>query len=182
MYLSDTDGRIYHYYPEKGWLHEEVNIEQEVFLNSCFIDSKGNLWSAFLNGIIFKRPGGKVEIINNAMGLPFNACNLVYEDRNGTIWIGSDGMGLFRFAGSQRIYFNKGHGIQSDLVTASLEYDSKTLVFGSYDNGLIIYRDHTFESLPLKKTTIWATVQDKNKNVWIGTDDWIFKTNFRQTE
>lgn len=182
LYLSDTDGKIYDYYPGNGSMQVEIDIHQEVFLNSCFIDSKGNLWSACLNGIIFKRPGGRVEIINNAMGLPFNDCNLVYEDRNGTIWIGSGGMGLFRFAGSQMIYFNKGHGIQSDLVTASLEYDYKTLVFGSYDNGLIIYRDHQFESFPLKKATIWAVVQDGRKNVWVGTDEGIFKTNFRQTE
>ncbi|MCE3295563.1 MAG: hypothetical protein K0R65_1277 [Crocinitomicaceae bacterium] len=182
LYLSDTDGKIYDYYPEKGTMREEVNINQEVFLNSCFIDSKGNLWSAFLNGIIFKRPGGKAEIINSAMGLPFNACNVVYEDRNGTIWIGSDGMGLFRFAGSQMVYFNAGHGMQSELIMSSLEYDYKTLVFGSYDNGLIIYRERKFESVPLKKTTIWATIQDDRKNVWIGTDDGIFKTNFRQTE
>ncbi|MGV3632126.1 MAG: two-component regulator propeller domain-containing protein [Bacteroidota bacterium] len=182
LYLSDTDGKIYAYYPGSNSMREEVNIRQEVFLNSCFIDSKGNLWSAFLNGIIFKRPGGKAEIINNAMGLPFNACNVVYEDRNGTIWIGSDGMGLFRFAGSQMIYFNKGHGMQSELITSSLEYDSKTLVFGSYDNGLLVYRDKKFENLPLKKAIIWATVEDKQKNLWIGTEDGLFKTNLKQTQ
>ena len=183
LYLSDTDGKIYDYYPGNGSLELEIDINQEVFLNSCFIDSKGNLWSAFLNGIIFKRPGGRAEIINNAMGLPFNACNVVYEDRNGTIWVGSDGMGLFRFAGSQMVYFNKGHGMPSELITASLEYDYKTQVFGSYDNGLVIYRDRQFENIPLKKAIVWACVQDSRKNLWVGTDDGIYKIiNLRQTQ
>ena len=182
LYLTTTEGDVFTFRPsEKKFIFENTLISQ-VYLNSCLFDSKGNFWTSCTDGVIFKNSTGKIEIINEELGLPFNACNLVYEDKNGTIWIGSDGKGLFRFAGPQMVYFSKRNGISSDLITSSLVLDKKTILFGSYDNGALIYNGNSFQDLALKKNRIWSSTRDDQQNIWIGTDNGLLKTNLRNTQ
>ena len=72
--------------------------------------------------------------------MPLDAISNIFEDRNGTIWIGSEGKGLFRFPGEQFVYFNSKSGIQSELITAGIEIYPNHFLFGTYDKGLIQYR------------------------------------------
>lgn len=179
--VSDTDGRIMKYDPTTGKFTLELDSKLEVYLNSCYMDSKGNLWSCSVRGLLFKKaaPRAKLELINEEMGLPHNPCNLVFEDHNGTIWVGSDGKGLFRFAGKQVVYYNKRNGISSELITSSIQYDKNTIIFGSYDKGLISFRNKKFQDLQLKKTIIWGGTVDENQNLWLATGDGVIKTDLK---
>lgn len=182
LYLTTTEGDVIIFKPNEKKFEIENKLLSQVYLNSCLFDSKGNFWSSCADGVIFKKANGQIEIINEELGLPFNACNLVYEDKNGTIWIGSDGKGLFRFAGTQMVYFSKRNGISSDLITSTLALDKNTILFGSYDNGEIIYNGINFQDLPLKKNCIWSSTRDAQQNIWIGTANGLFKTNLTKTE
>lgn len=180
-YISEKETKIYEYDPHKQKLNLFINLNADIYLNSCFIDNKGDFWSACQNGIVFKKQNKAFELINEDLGLPFNNCNLVYEDKNGTIWIGSDGKGLFRFAGFQMVYYNKRNGISSDLITSSMELDTKTLLFCSYDNGPITFSKNTFTDVEFREVVIWASIKDRFGNTWIGSADGLFKTDFNET-
>lgn len=174
--LTTTNGEIFQYFPSSK-LKKILKIEQELFLYSCIIDSKNNIWSTCNSGLISKNSSGQTQLINESQGLPLNALNCVFEDINGTIWIGSDGKGLFRFGGNSFVHYNQSNGIQSNLIISGIEISKNKFLFGSYENGLILYENKGFTSIPLDKSRIWATIQDDLGNIFLGTDEGLIYYN-----
>jgi ligand-binding sensor domain-containing protein len=146
------------------------------FTKELLIDKKQQLWACNSLGLAFVNQNNQVEIINTEKGLPFDALNCIYEDQNGTYWIGSDGKGLFRFAGTHIKYYNARNGIQSDLITATLQFQNM-MIFGSYDEGLIYYQNKKFAQRNLPNNTIWAAVFDAWNHLWVGSQNGLFKIN-----
>ncbi|MES2588493.1 MAG: two-component regulator propeller domain-containing protein [Bacteroidota bacterium] len=182
LFVSTTNGKIYQYLEAKKAFKQKIDIQQDIYLDHFFIDSKWNIWSACMNGLIYKNPQKRAQIIDNNSGLPFNVLNYVYEDKNGTIWIGTDGKGLFRFGGTNFVYYNQNNGIQSNLITSSFEKNRNSYFFGSYENGLISFNNSTFKQYDFVKSTIWTIFQDKETNLFLGTGDGLIKTNLQKNQ
>lgn len=170
LYFSDINGKVYVHDPLQKQTRELFNMGAEVFIKSLFVDDKGAIWAAHLNGLnSFDVSSGNFEL-NSSNGLSFESMNLVYEDRNGTFWFGSDGAGLLRFGGKQIVHYNQNNAIPSNLVVASMQLNDRQMVFGSYDKGLLSYNDRQFSVLHDTKNIIWAVCKDKDR-LWLGTDD-----------
>jgi ligand-binding sensor domain-containing protein/two-component sensor histidine kinase len=145
-------------------------------IRNCILDSKGNIWIPSKQGIIIIDKNEKSRLIDQFKGLPLDAISNIFEDRNGTIWIGSEGKGLFRFPGEQFVYFNSKSGIQSELITAGIEIYPNHFLFGTYDKGLIQYRkNENFILKELPNNTIWAIETDINSSIWMGSEAGLFK-------
>lgn len=151
-------------------------IPIQVGIRNCIFDSKGTVWSPSKQGLILLTEDGSMRAIDQTKGLPLDAVSTIFEDRNGTIWIGSEGKGLFRFPGEQFVYFDTGSGIQSDLITAGIELKPNVYLFGTYDKGLISYvKGGQFKQRELQNNTLWAVEKDFAGNVWIGAESGLFK-------
>ncbi len=155
-----------------------ANVSLGTSIRNCIVDSqKGNIWAPSYNGIFILDPNGKIRSIDQEKGLPLNTLSTIYEDRNGTIWVGSEGKGLFRFPGEQFIYFrqneNSKTGIKTDLTVSALEINPNRYLFGSFDNkGLIEYLSNSrFVIKEIPNGILWALEKDAMGNIWIGTDD-----------
>lgn len=147
-------------------------------IRNCIVDSQqGNIWAPSYNGIFILDPKGKIRSIDQEKGLPLNTLSAIFEDRNGTIWVGSEGKGLFRFPGEQFTYFrqneNSKTGIKTDLTVSALEVNPNRYLFGSFDNkGLIEYLYNSkFIIKDIPNGILWALEKDLSGNIWIGTDD-----------
>lgn len=68
-----------------------------------------------------------------------------------------------------------------DLVSCSLVDDNGTLWFGTTESGLFRFDGEKFQKLSerngLKSRHIYSLFQDRQKNIWIGTYDGLFKCN-----
>lgn len=174
--LTTFDTGIFKLDFNKNTVKSVGEIPTQTGIRNCIFDSKGNIWIPSCQGIIIIDKNDKSRIIDQTKGLPLDAISNIFEDRNGTIWIGSEGKGLFRFPGEQFVYFNFKSGIQSELITAGIEIYPNYFLFGTYDKGLIQYKkNENFNQNELPNNTIWAIETDRSGNIWMGSEAGLFK-------
>lgn len=176
LVFSTFDQGIFEYNIAAKKLSSLGNPLVQTGVRNCIVDSRGNVWSASQQGVVITNLDGHHRSIDESKGLPLNAISVVFEDRNGTIWIGSEAKGLLRFPGEQFVYFNANNGIQSDLITAGKEISPGNYWFGTYDKGLIQYhRNSGFVMKPLPNNTLWSMETDRIGNVWLGSESGLFQ-------
>lgn len=172
LYLTTFDLGIFRFHIRTQKFEPYGNVTAEEGPRNCIIDSRGSLWSVCTGGLLTMFPGGQHKrVIDESKGLPLSALSVIFEDRNGTIWIGSEGKGLLRFPGEQFVYFNAKNGIASDLIISGIEITRGSYLFGSYDKGLIGYSiSKGFETKIATSNPLWAIEKDAQGNTWIGSD------------
>ncbi len=141
-------------------------------------DRDGNIWLGTTLGIYsgdslnLKRyePG---PIFKNQRCLTFVLCS-----PDGSIWAIPYGKGVYRLKGDKWSYYSKKDGLVSDTVTYLYENPEGRIYFAhatnkkiSVWNGLSITGLRLFDK---SAKGIYTFVEDKRKNLWIGTNDGLF--------
>ena len=136
----------------------------------------------------------------NPSSLPFNNTRSIYVDHNNKIWICTSGGGLSRFTGDLKTnnftFQNYKHeanknALSSDLVF-SITQDEAHNYWIATENGLnqlhfnnndynqpvfkVYYRDNDTPN-SLNNNTILSTFHDKNKTLWVASQDGLHKFN-----
>lgn len=156
-------------------------------IHSIMEDKKGNVWLGIhQKGVVllpsrtnhFKYYGYK-SVKHNIIGS--HMVTAVLKDRNGTLWIGTDGDGTYGLRnGSDRpVHFIRPNNPTAPSTVLSLHEDSfGTLWLGSYDRGLARlnkntgvceYVNHLFEKRNGDIPRVFAITEDTNKNLWVAT-------------
>ena len=117
--------------------------------------------------------------------LSHNDVNVIFEDRTGTLWLGTNGGGLNlfdreseRFVSYQHDPYDAG-SLSYDEVMAIYEDRSGLLWIGTYGGGIdkidrgkkqfALYRADTYNPNSLSQRIVWAICEDKSGILWIGT-------------
>jgi ligand-binding sensor domain-containing protein len=119
-------------------------------------------------------------------------CSL--EDKNGNLWFGTTGEGLYKYDGKEFTNFLEKDGLSSNNVWCAYEDKSGKLWFGT-DDGVCCFDPEndskpftTFrveESLAvsrIEKNAVRSIFQDKRGEFWFGTDIGVFKSNSRMDQ
>lgn len=110
-------------------------------------------------------------------------CSL--EDKNGNLWFGTTGEGLYRYNGTAFTNFLEKDGLGSNNVWCIYQDKEGNLLVGT-DNGVCYYKpsSESFTYLPLEealtvsgpqKNPVHAIFQDKTGEFWFGTDQGVFR-------
>ena len=159
---------------ENGRISKDIPLQAD--LRWLSQDSRGRLWleidekgkrslQTYENGK-FTRYGPKDGIA------PFRTMSL-FEDRQGTIWIGlqNDG-GLLRFKDGKFTRYTKADGLPSDKVGAGLQ-DSEGSIWFPTSGGLARFTDRTVTTVSqgngLSADNIYPIYQDREATIWIGS-------------
>jgi ligand-binding sensor domain-containing protein/two-component sensor histidine kinase len=114
----------------------------------------------------------------------------LFEDNNGTLWIGTFGGGINRFDKKSGKFESlrsdpKISGSLSDNRVLSVYTDSRGILWaGTYGGGLNRYNSetNTFKRYSaqdgLTSDVVYGVLEDENNNLWISTDNGLFKYNF----
>lgn len=96
----------------------------------------------------------------------------IHQDRQGHLWIGTNGDGIARYDGSTLTYFTEDDGLAGPAVRAIVEDEAGTLWIGTsggvsrYTGGVFTnYREA--EGLPARD--VWSMCIDSSGDLWVGT-------------
>lgn len=171
-------------------------------VNVIIGDASGNIWAGiFQKGVLllpkrannFKYIGHK-SIKTDIIGS--NAVIAVHKDHEGTLWVGTDGDGLYGIGpnGEQTAHFK--HSSDPNAVPATImtiyEDSNNDLWIGSYLNGMAKLDRRTGKCEYVKNLRdhngdlaqrVFSITEDKDKNLWIGTmGSSLFKMNLETKE
>lgn len=146
-------------------------------------DSKGNIWSGTREGQLWKLAAGKWSRQTDFS--QSNAVAAILAGVDGSIWIGTDGSGLYRLRGESRVHFDRHNGLPSDFIRTLYLGSRNTLWIGTA-SGLSRWRDGdiaTFTSREgLPDDAILQIVEDDAGRLWLGSNRGIACVNKRDFE
>lgn len=133
-------------------------------------DRGGRLW-ACTDGFVYRVVG---ETLQTAFGEEANRSILV--DRDGTLWLGTNGHGLERFRERIVQNFSAADGLPPALVTTVLRARDGRLWAGSNCGGLSWFDGRRFHNLPnTRSSCVYTLAEDDGGDLWVGTETGLFR-------
>ncbi len=185
--LSKFDGKEFtNYGVEQGLVQSS--------LSNILIDSKGKFWVGTWGGVsLFNGERfTTVELPKSSVTLESyqktqDWITLLYEDEDGNIWIGTDGLGLLKYDGKAWQTYTNNEGLLSNNVCTMVQDQRGAIWVGSrikeHDHpdpekrfgagGLNRGTGQTFHHFPemeaFNQSSIYAVYKDSKEYIWIGT-------------
>jgi ligand-binding sensor domain-containing protein/two-component sensor histidine kinase len=171
LFAAALNGRLYR---EANQTLMPVDLPANVRglpIRNVFRDSGGTLWMGTDGQGVVRWTDSGAVLYSKHDGLMNDFARAFVEDRDGSIWIGTDG-GLSRWRNGQFENF----GLKSGLVYESIRtifLDKAGTLWVGTDGGISQYRGGTFITpAPLDRLRgqkIWAIYEDRGGGLWIGT-------------
>jgi ligand-binding sensor domain-containing protein/signal transduction histidine kinase len=156
--VRETDGRI-----EK--LESDAPIGQAAL--KVYEDAHGTVWVAKDKGL-FRVTSTGLELVDKEMQV-----RSLYSDRDGNLWVGTNGDGLYRFKDPAVRMFTKDDGLPNDVIMTVIVAHDGSVWTGANCGGITRYDGTHFQTYNEKhgllNTCVWSIAEDLNRDLWIGT-------------
>ena len=133
----------------------------------AYEDAQGTIWFAKDEGLFRATPSG-LELVTAGMEV-----RDFYSDRDGQLWIGTNGEGLYRFKESAVRMFTTDDGLPGKLIMTVLAARDGTIWTGANCGGISRFDGKRFQTLNEKdglvNSCVFALAEDANGDLWIGT-------------
>jgi signal transduction histidine kinase/ligand-binding sensor domain-containing protein len=180
--IQARDGQIVKVYTQKDGLPRNRIRPIPGFYEQTVAceDRKGNLWVSgagpwlgrLKDGVFTAYPSSNTlssQALPSAIGMPGSVINVLYEDAEANLWIGTEGSGLIRARDQVVNVLSSRHGLQAANVYPILE-DSKGVIWlGSWDKGLIRYENGRVTNFDISPRLVTALCEDRAGQLWVGT-------------
>lgn len=159
--------------------NQQINylpINEDVYgLRNCIVTHQKEIWIPHLEGIIHVTPKFQIEYMNKKIGLNYENINTVFEDRNQTIWIGTEGKGIYQFSGNHIRIFRFANESKSGIILSTIETEHHYL-YGTYDGELIFQNKENLQSKVIKINSgaIWSLFKLNNHDFLLGTQEGLY--------
>jgi signal transduction histidine kinase/streptogramin lyase len=134
-------------------------------------DSTGRVWMATSGGLVEQTAVGMRTVVGGGP-LGVNAVVTVCQGRDGVLWAGSNGKGLWRIKDNEKRLFGLADGLSSENVRELYEDSAGILWIGTFGGGLNALRDgkfyHFTQSDGLLSNNI-ADIEDDGESLWLST-------------
>lgn len=139
-------------------------------VSSLSEDLHGTLWAGAGSGIM-QITDTSIFYFNKKNGLSDNAFHDVYTDKEGNVWLASDGQGVFRFSGARFTLLNESSGLPGSQVMCFETDGADGLFLGTYDAGLYLYKHGRVirKPVPFHGKTVITSLCYYKDTLWIGT-------------
>lgn len=151
-----------------------VRVNGTPLINIPFITiaqgKDGAIWLGGFSGAYRVTDSSLVQY-GKKSGFTDNTINTILCDKEGSVWFGSEGQGLYRFSGSQFSILDERSSLPSEQVMSFAPTPSGRLYIGTADAGLFYYDKENIIPIPLqyKNAYISALYADGEYDIWIGT-------------
>jgi ligand-binding sensor domain-containing protein/signal transduction histidine kinase len=138
---------------------------------TVYADPDGSLWVAGTHLFRIDARRGRSELVPPpAPGIRVRS---VFRDRTGSLWIGTEGDGVFRTHNGQQVQYTRRTGLVNDFVRAFAGARDGSVWIGT-DEGVTHWHDgvltNYLEKQGLAYFSVRAIAEDRSGDVWIGTE------------
>jgi ligand-binding sensor domain-containing protein len=169
--VSTFESGLFHTNTQLSRIDSVPLISQDFPIRKCLVDRQQRIWLISRSGIIRVDDNGRQLLFDDKNGLPIASTKCIFEDRDGTIWVGTDGKGLLRFTGEQFIHYKESPVFPTELFLSATKRKDGTYFFGSYDKGLFQKKGNgPLLPVGIPGTTIWSLKTASDGTIWCATD------------
>jgi signal transduction histidine kinase/ligand-binding sensor domain-containing protein len=133
----------------------------------AYEDPQGNVWFATADRL-FRASATGLESVIPGMNVRY-----IYGDRDGNLWIGTNGDGLFRFKDRAVQMFTTADGLPNKVLMTVLASREGSVWTGANCGGISRFDGRRFQTYSekdgLKNSCVYTLAEDANHDLWIGT-------------
>jgi signal transduction histidine kinase/ligand-binding sensor domain-containing protein/CheY-like chemotaxis protein len=167
--LRISNGKLFVYTINEGLLANTIL--------SVYEDPFGNLWAGTNKGLC-RFEGKGFSSYSNSLEPLNDLITSIHGDREGSLWIGTEGGGLARLREGPFMSYTLKDGIPDNHTTSVFE-DSRGHIWVGTASGLAHYKDGSFSIYSVKNglsgNYIRSIGEDRNGTLWVGTNDGLNK-------
>lgn len=149
-------------------------------ITSMCEDIQGNLWFGTHHGGIYRYSvkNDSVKIYDIRDGLSSNFISYLFSDRKGNIWAGTWGAGITMIPVNGQIkVYDTNNGLQDNYIWRMIEDAEGNILIGTTAHGLSVFKGEYMVNFAqqnaLLNKQVSAILEDKDKNIWFGTNNGI---------
>ncbi|HTY85571.1 MAG TPA: two-component regulator propeller domain-containing protein [Silvibacterium sp.] len=137
---------------------------------TVYQDHNGDIWVAAVNLFRFHNGRAAPYRIPELAGVRVRN---VFRDREGSLWLGTEGRGIYREAGNRLVHYSTENGLVNNFVRAILQARDGSVWIGT-DEGVSRWSRARITNYQvgdgLCYFSIRSILEDHNGDIWIGTD------------
>jgi ligand-binding sensor domain-containing protein/two-component sensor histidine kinase len=137
---------------------------------TVYQDVDGDVWIAAANLFRFQKDKATPYHFPTLAGVRVRN---VFRDREGTLWIGTDGRGVYHQSGKQLAHYTTRQGLVNNFVRAFLQSRDGS-VWIATDEGVSRRTKNRFTNYQMSDGLCYfstrSLLEDRNGDLWIGTD------------
>ncbi len=168
VFIAEED-RILRYTTDDGLASNDIRCAEQT--------GPGEYWFGSREGLSRKNADG-FTLFDEKKGMPYANVKSLATDREGNLWIGTDGQGVLRRTGRPFTYYSTEDGLLSNPVMDICESDTGGLVFATYDRGISLFNGKSFSAYPynhlLPSSTVWQVAVSASNVLYAATSGGLF--------
>lgn len=163
----------------------EGTLLNDVPADCLYAGREGGLWIGTRGGLGYYHDG-HLTTYTTRDGLSNNFVLSLYEDPEGTLWIGTSGGGLNRLKNGKFVDFTTRDGLSSDMVMSIHGDTDGVLWLGTAGGGLSRFSHGKFvnytSKIGLFDDSVFQVLDDGRGRLWMSSNKGIFSVEKRQLE
>ncbi len=152
--------------------------DENVAISAIYEDSRKDLWLGTEERGLLYVHDGTTRSLSMADGLPADTVKVLAGDRDGTLWIGTDG-GLARLWGGDPTTLTQVGGLAGAFVRSIYIDPEDTLWIGTRGSGLFRLRDGELTGYTtqdgLFSDVVYQILEDGQRNLWMSCNKGVFQ-------
>lgn len=114
-----------------------------------------------------------ITLLNGIENIEFSGITVVFQDREGNIWLGKEGDGLILLRAKKIETRSKQNGFPSDMIMSGVQDQTGKIWIGTWDEGLLCAKSNAehFSKIHLAKNAynMYALNTSSDGTLWVGT-------------
>lgn len=162
--------------------NEHLLLGEGFNFTGLFLGEEGT-WIKSRDGLFHLHKQGHLDIYTEKEGLATNDVRALKEDREGNLWIGTNGAGIQKFTGRAFSTFTTEDGMAGNIVMDVLKDREGNTWFSTYDSGISMrtkegrWKDYGSANGAgkLRNSRIWCSLLSNDGTVYFGSSGGLFK-------
>lgn len=167
--LIATENGLYSW--QRGELSGPFDGTEGNTISNILLSQDGSLWIGSQDRGVYRLTGEDLQHYTVANGLPNNSVVSLFEDRENSIWVGTNG-GLIRFRSAPFRSYERVDGLSDDFVRGLVEGQSGRVYVATSRGISCIDGEKVSECLDhpqLRSDSFLSVEQDRDGGLWMGT-------------